>query len=116
MESPEWIDSGAVLTDGLDLLGLRLPVQTIGGSLLDGVTTVTPSVRYLGFRAWLIYRYGEGHFPDIGSRYCEAVWIRKSWLYQVGIPESLPGYRKEDRSSKECRDGRKGRDPESRAE
>lgn len=62
--TPEWIDSGAVLTNGLDLLGLRLPVQTIGGSLLDGVTTVTPSVRYLGFRAWLIYRYGEGHFPD----------------------------------------------------
>jgi hypothetical protein len=52
------------LTDGLDLLGLRLPVQTIGGSLLDGVTTVTPSIRYLGFRAWLIYRYGESHFPD----------------------------------------------------
>jgi hypothetical protein len=25
---------------------------------------VTPSVRYLGFRAWLIYRYGEGHFAD----------------------------------------------------
>jgi hypothetical protein len=64
VESPEWIDSGAVLTDGLDLLGLRLPVQTIGVSLLDGVTTVTPSVRYVGFRAWLIYRYGVGHFPD----------------------------------------------------
>lgn len=62
--TPEWIDSGAVLTNGLDLLGLRLPVQTIGGSLLDGVTTVTPSVRYLGFRAWLIYRYGEGHFDS----------------------------------------------------
>ena len=47
IEAPEWVDSGAVLTDGLDLLGLRLPVQTIGGSLLDGVTTVTPSVRYI---------------------------------------------------------------------
>lgn len=61
---PEWVDSGSHLTDGLDLLGLRLPVQTIGGSLLDGVTTVTPSVRYIAIRAWLIYRYGESYLPD----------------------------------------------------
>ena len=64
IETPEWVDSGSDVTDGLDLLGLRLPVQTIGGSLLDGVTTVTPSVRYIAFRAWLIYRYGAGRFPD----------------------------------------------------
>jgi len=71
IESPEWISSGSVLTDGLDLLGLRLPVQTIGGSLLDGVTTVTPSVRYLGFRAWLIYRYGESHLPDSWQKFTD---------------------------------------------
>lgn len=58
-QAPEWISSGAIITGGLDLLGLRLPVQTIGGSLLDGITTVTPSVRYLAFRAWLIHRYGQ---------------------------------------------------------
>jgi len=59
LQAPEWISSGAVITGGLDLLGLRLPVQTIGGTLLDGITTVTPSVRYLAFRAWLIHRYGQ---------------------------------------------------------
>lgn len=59
LQAPEWISSGATLTGGLDLLGLRLPVQTIGGMLLDGVTTVTPSVRYLALRAWLIHRYGQ---------------------------------------------------------
>ncbi len=59
LSAPDWISSGATITGGLDLLGLRLPVQTIGGSLLDGVTTVTPSVRYLALRAWLIYRYGQ---------------------------------------------------------
>lgn len=59
LQAPEWISSGATITGGLDLLGLRLPVQTIGGTLLDGVTTVTPSVRYLAFRAWLIHRYGQ---------------------------------------------------------
>jgi hypothetical protein len=64
IEAPQWVDSGSVLTGGLDLLGLRVPVQTIGGSLLDGVTTVSPSVRYIGFRAWLIYRYGESQRPD----------------------------------------------------
>lgn len=61
---PEWVDGGSQLTGGLDLLGLRNPVQTIGGTLIDGVTTVTPSVRYIGLRAWLIHRYAEGRRPD----------------------------------------------------
>lgn len=64
IEAPEWVDSGSELTGGLDLLGLRIPVQTIGGALLDGVTTVSPSVRYIGFRAWLIHRYAESRRPD----------------------------------------------------
>lgn len=59
LQPPDWISSGAVITGGLDLLGLRLPAQFIGGTLLDGVTTVTPSVRYLALRAWLIHRYGQ---------------------------------------------------------
>ncbi len=59
LQPPQWVNSGALITGGLDLLGLRLPVQFIGGTLLDGVTTVTPSVRYLAFRAWLIHRYGQ---------------------------------------------------------
>jgi hypothetical protein len=63
-QAPTWVSSGAVITGGLDLLGLRLPVQFIGGTLLDGVTTVTPSVRYLAFRAWLIRRYGQSGQPD----------------------------------------------------
>jgi hypothetical protein len=64
IEAPEWVDSGSELTGGLDLLGLRIPVQTIGGALLDGVTTVSPSVRYIGLRAWLLYRYAESRRPD----------------------------------------------------
>jgi hypothetical protein len=59
LQAPEWISSGADITGGLDLLGLRVPVQRIGDKLLDGITTVTPSVRYLAFRAWLIQRYGQ---------------------------------------------------------
>lgn len=64
LQAPTWVSSGAAITGGLDLLGLRLPVQFIGGTLLDGVTTVTPSVRYLAFRAWLIHRYGQSRQPD----------------------------------------------------
>lgn len=71
LQPPEWISSGAVITGGLDLLGLRLPVQFIGGTLLDGVTTVTPSVRYLAFRAWMIYRYGQTGQADDWQTYTD---------------------------------------------
>lgn len=55
--SPEFVEFDASVTRGLDLLGLRLPVQAIGNSLLNGITTITPQVRYLSFRTWLIKRY-----------------------------------------------------------
>ena len=71
LQPPEWIRSGAEITGGLDLLGLRLPVQFIGGTLLDGVTTVTPSVRYLAFRAWLIHLYGQTGQPDHWQSYTD---------------------------------------------
>jgi hypothetical protein len=63
VQAPEWIN-GAKITGGLDLFGLRLPVQIISGTLLDGITTVTPSVRYVALRAWLISRYGQTGMPD----------------------------------------------------
>lgn len=71
LQPPDWIHSGAQITSGLDLLGLRLPVQSIGGTLLDGVTTVTPSVRYLAFRAWLIHRYGQTGQADDWQTYTD---------------------------------------------
>ena len=71
LQPPTWISSGAVISGGLDLLGLRLPVQYIGGTLLDGVTTVTPSVRYLAFRAWLIHRYGQTGGADSWQTFTE---------------------------------------------
>jgi hypothetical protein len=68
-EAPEWIENGATPTGGLDLLGLRLPVQTIGLSLLNGVTTVTPSIRYIAIRAWLIHRYSQAELPDSANEF-----------------------------------------------
>ena len=69
VQAPDWINSGAKITGGLDLLGLRLPVQTISGTLLDGITTVTPSVRYVALRAWLISRYGQTGMPDSAAAF-----------------------------------------------
>ncbi|MDB4285470.1 hypothetical protein N9903_01015 [bacterium] len=62
--APTWVVSGAKPIKGLDLLGLRLPVQAIGNNLLDGITTITPSIRYLTFRSWIIYAYIEARRPD----------------------------------------------------
>lgn len=87
IESPAWIDSGSELTDGLDLLGLRLPVQTIGLSLLDGVTTVTPSIRYVAFRAWLIYKYGESHLPDSLQRFTDFSAYAESALVLANVSQ-----------------------------
>ena len=64
MPSPTWVDSDAELIQGLDLLGLRLPVQVLGNTLLDGVTTITPSVRYLSILCWTINVYGQAKQLD----------------------------------------------------
>lgn len=61
--------SGAKSVRGLDLLGLRAPVQSIGNALLDGITTVTPTVRYLGLRSWLLRRYAEARLPDNADQF-----------------------------------------------
>ena len=39
--------------------------------MLDGVTTVTPSVRYLAFRAWLIHRYGQSGGADSWQKFTD---------------------------------------------
>ena len=64
--APGWIDFAPRSQRGLDLLGLRLPVQAIGLSLLDAVTTIAPKVRYLSFRTFIAdaYRTAPGPPPD----------------------------------------------------
>lgn len=60
---PAWVTSGAAPTQGVDILGLRAVVQGVGGELLDGITTVTPTVRYLGLRIWVARRYALARLP-----------------------------------------------------
>ena len=64
--APSWVNFAPDSRRGLDLLGLRLPVQTIGLSLLNAVTTIAPKVRYLSFRTFIAdaYRTAPGPPPD----------------------------------------------------
>lgn len=61
--APDWISFDAK-TEGLDLLGLRAPVQRIGNQLFDGITTVTRKLRYLSVLTWIVHRYSEARLPD----------------------------------------------------
>src|SRR5687767_4450898 len=54
---PELVETDAKDVRGLDLLGLRSPAEGVAVRLLDGVTTVTPTIRYCSLRSWIIFRY-----------------------------------------------------------
>jgi len=68
---PSQISSGARPTRGIDVLGVRLPVQDVGAELLDGVTTVTQTIRYLGLRAWTARRYALARLPNAWGPFSE---------------------------------------------
>ncbi len=64
ISTPQWAAMENKQTDGLDLLGLRLPVQYIGNILLNGITTISPTIRYLSIRSWIIHEYAQQQLPD----------------------------------------------------
>lgn len=68
---PDWVSFDAAETTGLDLLGLRAPVQAIGNDLFDGVTTVTPKLRYMSVISWLVWRYAQARLPEKRSSFLE---------------------------------------------
>jgi hypothetical protein len=73
--APDWVSFNADKTEGLDLLGLRAPVQRIGNDLFNGVTTVTPKIRYMSVLVWIIWRYSQARLPDARTpflRFAEA--------------------------------------------
>ena len=59
--TPEIVVTEAKAVQGLDILGLRSPAESIAVRLMDGITTITPLVRYFSVRAWMITRYLELH-------------------------------------------------------
>lgn len=60
---PQWLDEIPIKERGLDLLGLRNSVLSIGNVFLSGVTTITPSVRNLSYRCWTIWIYAQWNLP-----------------------------------------------------
>ncbi|MBK7708766.1 MAG: hypothetical protein IPJ30_24195 [Acidobacteria bacterium] len=68
---PDWVEHGEKTTRGLDLVGLRNPVQNIVVELLNGVTTITPSVRYLSIRAMTARAYVKAQLPDNSTLFRE---------------------------------------------
>jgi len=60
---PQWLDEIPIKERGLDLLGLRNSVLSIGNVFLSGVTTITPAVRNLSYRCWMIWIYAQWNLP-----------------------------------------------------
>ena len=65
--APGWVDFAPNSAQGQDLLGLRFPVQAIGLSLLNAVTTISPKVRYLSFRTFIANAYRTAPDPPPDS-------------------------------------------------
>tara|TARA_Y100000310_G_scaffold184794_1_gene184919 strand:+ start:787 stop:2424 length:1638 start_codon:yes stop_codon:yes gene_type:complete len=61
---PQWVENETVEAGGLDLLGLRNVAQSIGDYCLNGITTISPQIRYLAIRSWIIQMYAECKLPD----------------------------------------------------
>jgi hypothetical protein len=71
LPAPDWVSFDAKKSNGQDLLGLRASVQSISNELFNGVTTVTPKLRYLSVITWIIWRYYEAGLPDNRSSFTE---------------------------------------------
>lgn len=75
---PDWVSFEADKTGGLDLLGLRAPVQALGNELFDGVTTITPKLRYMSVISWIIWRYAQARRPEKRSDFFEFAAAQES--------------------------------------
>jgi hypothetical protein len=76
--APDWVSFEADETGGLDLLGLRAPVQALGNELFDGVTTVTPRLRYMSVISWIVWRYAHARLPEDRSSFFEFAAAQES--------------------------------------
>ena len=82
---PDWVILGAGKTEGLDLLGLRAPVQSVGNNLLNGLTSVTPKIRYLSLLAWIAWRYAEGRLPAARSSFLEFAAAQEAAMVMANL-------------------------------
>lgn len=82
---PEWVSFGAVPTVGLDLLGLRAPVQQISNELFNGVTTITPKLRYLSVINWILWRYSQAKLPDDTSSFMQFAAAQEAVIVMANL-------------------------------
>ena len=82
---PEWVWFEGSKTQGLDLLGLRAPVQAISNHLLNGLTSVTPKLRYLSVLSWGAWRYAEGRLPDRWSEFREFAAAQEAAIVMANL-------------------------------
>lgn len=83
--SPEWVSFDADEPQGLDLLGLRAPVQSIGNDLMNGFTTVTPKVRYLSVLCWITQRYANPKFVNRWSEFRQFAAAHEAALVMANV-------------------------------
>ncbi len=83
--SPAWVTFDAEKTQGVDLLGLRAPVQAIGNELMNGLTTVTPKLRYLSILSWATSRYVNAGLPDSWNKFRPFVAAQEAALVMANV-------------------------------
>jgi hypothetical protein len=96
---PEWVELQGKPINGLDLTGLRLPVDAISTYQLIGITTVTPRVRFLSIRAWIIKAFSESGLPNSYESFADfATRVETAIIFAVLLNKrdmpSLPGVTK----------------------
>lgn len=97
--APEWVESQGKPINGLDITGLRLPIDAISTHLLIGITTVTPRIRFLSIRSWIIKAYSESGLPNSYDAFVDfAVRVETAIIYGALLNnrqiQQLPGVTK----------------------
>ncbi len=62
--APIWISTDDALSAGQDFMALRNPANRIGYVAMNGLTSVTPRVRYLSFREWMLATWWKARGED----------------------------------------------------
>lgn len=76
---------------GVDLLGLRTAAERVAVSLMNGVTTISPLVRYLGLSAWTLRRYASLNGEDSDQSFRRfAHKVEAAVAFSSGLRESAP--------------------------
>jgi len=70
---PKWAIDETNRVVGLDLLGLRNVAQTISNHCLNGITTISPQVRYICIRSWFIHIYEKCGLADNYSTFLDFI-------------------------------------------